>query len=84
MGRLKHQNNVFGNFQSLRFMKAAIVQLNNQNTISKLLGDQIQKHLKTGAVKVCKLKEEMFSRTRLHNAVEISRQIIAIAPFLRV
>ena len=78
MRRLKHQNNVLGNLQSLRFMKATIIQLDNQHAISKLLRNQIEKYLKTSAVKMGKLKEEMLRCTRFHNAVEISRLILLL------
>jgi len=76
--RLKHQNDILGNLQSLRFMKATIIQLNNQHAISKLLRNQIEKYLKTSAVEMGKLKEEMLPCTRFNNAVNIGGLILPL------
>lgn len=54
-------------------MKRPIVQLDNQEAISKVLRHQIEKHLKAIGVEVSELKEKMVACARFHNAIEIGR-----------
>ena len=60
MRRLEQQDDIRWHLQAFGFVERAIVQLDNQDAIGKLLGHQVEKNLKAISVEVNEFKEKWF------------------------
>ena len=54
-------------------MKRTVIQLHNQDTVRKLLGEQLQIDFKAIAVEVRELEEKVLASTRFYDTLEIGR-----------
>lgn len=61
VSRLKNRDNIIGKIESFRFVKRALVKLNNRDIITKVIREQFQEVLKTITIEVGELIKKAVS-----------------------